>query len=394
MKRILSFCLAALLCVPAVQADTAPKEASAPQVESGSIYCFSPEDFTGEEPLVGICITALPDAGAGTVMLGKRALRPGDILSADQVAQMTFAPVRTEEDATATVQYLPIYENRVSPATTVTIAIRGKTDKAPVAQDMTLETYKNLPNKAVLKGSDPEGQSLTYTVLRQPRRGNLELAADGSFVYTPKKNKVGVDSFTYTATDPAGNVSREATVTVQILKPTEDARYTDTVDLDCRFEAEWLRNTGLFVGEQIGGENCFQPDKTVSRGAFLTMALEVLGLEPLAEEAVETAAPQWLKPYVAAALRSGLLAGWTDVETLAWDAPITGSEAASLLLSALDFDAGSRDIATWAQTAVTVMNENGFSLPADLLLTRSQMAVTLYQLSKIAPNFPGMTARG
>ena len=388
MKRMLSLGLAALLfCVPAAQADIAPKEASAPQVESGSVYCFSPEDFTEEEPLVGICITGLPDAGAGTVMLGKRVLRAGDILSADQVAQMTFAPVNTEEDATATVEYLPIYADRVCPAAAVTIAIRGKEDKAPVAQDMTLETYKNLPNKATLKVSDPEGQSLTYTVLRQPRRGTLEVDAQGNFVYTPKKNKVGVDSFTYTATDPAGNVSREATVTVQILKPTEDARYTDTADLDCRFEAEWLRTTGLFVGERIGNEQCFQPEKTVSRGAFLAMALEVLGLEPLTEETVDMDAPQWLKPYLAAALRAGLLSGY-DAAT-DWNEPITGSEAAALLLSALDFDAGQTE---QTETAVTVMNENGFSFTTDAPLTRSQMAIALYQLSKIAPNSPGMAA--
>ena len=65
---------------------------------------------------------------------------------------------------------------------------------------------------------------------------------DGSFIYTPKKNKVGVDSFTYTATDASGKVSREATVTIQILKPTDARQYTDTVGLDCRFEAEWLKN--------------------------------------------------------------------------------------------------------------------------------------------------------
>lgn len=395
MTRILSLLLAGvlLLGVPAALADTAPVEASAPEVESGSVYCFTKADFTGEEPLVGICITALPDAEAGTVLLGKRVLRPGDILSADQLAQMTFAPVQTREDATATVSYLPIYESKVCPATTVTIAIRGKQDKAPVAQDMALETYKNLPNQSALKVTDPEGQPLTFTVVRQPRRGTLEIAADGSFVYTPKKNKVGVDSFTFTAADPAGNVSREATVTVQILKPKADGQYTDTVGLDCRFEAEWLRNTGLFVGEQIGSQSCFQPEKPVSKGEFLTMALQVLGIEPGQESvAVSENAPKWLQPYLAAALRSGLLTGWTDAESFAHAEAITGSEAAVMLLCALDFDAGQtgEDVAAWAETAVTVMNENGFHFTADAPMTRAQAAITLYQLSKIAPNSPGM----
>jgi hypothetical protein len=40
-----------------------------------------------------------------------------------------------------------------------------------------------------------------------------------------------------------------------------------------------MRNTGLFVGEQVGGASCFQPEKCVSRGEFMTMLVRTLGLE-------------------------------------------------------------------------------------------------------------------
>ena len=204
-------CLAALclLAMPVLAAE----------VDSDSVYCFTSEDFSTTEPLAGICITQLPSGSAGAVMLGQRILQPGDILTADQLSLMTFVPVRTEEDAVAVMTYLPIYETKVEGSATMTIGIRGKEDKAPVAQDLTVETYKNLPNESTLKVCDPEGQPMTYTVIRQPKRGTVEIREDGSFTYTPKKNKVGVDSFTYTATDPAGKVSREATVTIQILSP-------------------------------------------------------------------------------------------------------------------------------------------------------------------------------
>ena len=196
----------------------------AAEVDCDATYCFTPADFSQEEGLRGICITQLPDANAGTVMLGNRVIRSGDILTAEQLATLTFAPLRTQQDQDAVVTYLPIFSNRVVPSTTMTIAIRGKEDKSPVAEDFAIETYietyKNLPNQGTLKVSDPEGQALTFTLMRQPKRGEVTLNPDGSFTYTPKKNKVGIDSFTYTATDPAGNVSREATVTVQILKPT------------------------------------------------------------------------------------------------------------------------------------------------------------------------------
>lgn len=94
----------------------------------------------------------------------------------------------------------------------------------------------------------------------------MELKPNGNFTYTPKKNKVGIDSFTFTATDSTGKVSREATVTVSILKPTDTRQYSDTLGRDCRFQAEWMKNTGIFVGENVGGSACFLPDQVVSPG--------------------------------------------------------------------------------------------------------------------------------
>lgn len=387
-KRIV--CLAAALCLILC---TMP--AMAAEVDCDTVYCFTSDDFAGEEPLVGICITGIPNAETGAVLLGQRVLLPGDILTADQLALMTFAPVRTEEDADAVVTYLPIYENRVERSTTMTIGIRGKEDKAPIAEDFTVETYKNLPNEGRLKATDPEGQQLTYTVIRQPKRGTVEIKEDGTFVYTPKKNKVGVDSFTYTAADPAGKVSREATVTVQILKPTDAAQYTDTVGMDCRFEAEWLRNTGLFVGEQMGLSQCFQPEKAVSQGQFLAMVMQMLEI-PVSEQTVypEMAAdaPQWLKPYLAAALRSGLVANLP--EEFNGDMPITGAEAAVILQNALDLSGEEQpeteEIPTFTDTALAVMNENGLLLTADGELTRAQVAEILYKANGLAQNAPGV----
>lgn len=363
--------------------------ALAAEVDSEATYCFTPQDFS-EEELSGICITALPHAQTGTVMLGSRVLRPGDILTAQQVEQMTFSPLKTEEDQVAEMEYLAIYENRVEPAAVMTLSIRGKEDKAPVAQDSALETYKNLPGEGKLLANDPEEQALTYTLVRAPRRGDVQLREDGSFTYTPKKNKVGVDSFTYTAADPAGNVSREATVTVQILKPTDARQYQDTVGKECRFAAEWMRNTGLFVAESVGGEDCFQPEKTVSRGEFLTMLVNLLELP-----VEEAAAPEWVQPYLDAAIRSGLVSGW-QAESFAMEEPITGAEAAVALQSALDLSAEEleltfgEELPDWAATSLAVMAANGVELEAEAHMTRAQVAQTLYKISRMAATAPGM----
>ena len=373
---------------------------TAAEVDCDDTYCFQSTDFSPDSELQGICITGLPDSNAGTVMLGSRVLRPGDILTAQQLSQMTFVPLLTETDQDALVTYLPIYEDRVERATAMTISIRGKEDQAPVAVNSALETYKNLPNEGCLQVSDPEGQKLTFTVTRQPKRGTVTVREDGTFLYTPRKNKVGTDSFTYTAADPAGHVSREATVTVQILKPSEATMYTDTIGSDCRFEAEWMRNTGLFVGEQVGGASCFQPEKAVSRGEFMTMLIKTLNID-VDTDAVYTGfsdeMPGWLKPYLAAALRSGITAGWPDGEVFGAHESITGVEAALLMQNALDLTvttvAGKdedSDLPTWAVTAMNAMADNGIHLTTGQL-TRGQTAKLLYQISKLAVDAPGMS---
>lgn len=361
---------------------------SAAEVESGAVYCFAQEDF-GE--VSGICLTTLPRPSVGQVMLGQRVLRPGDVLTTDQIAQITFAPVRTEFDRSAQVSYLPVGETGVGEETTVTIGIRGRENQVPVAEDSALETYKNLEVQGKLKVADPEGEAMTFAVTRDPRRGTVELGENGTFTYTPKKNKVGVDSFVYTATDPAGKVSREATVTITILKPTEAAQYRDTMGLDCRFAAEWMRNTGVFVGETVGSSSCFSPQESVTRGEFVSMLTRALDI-PTEEEVVYTGyedeIPAWLRPYVAAAVRAGLTAGLPDQRTFGAETPITGAEAAVMLENALDLgtSVGTREsgeVSDWASAALDILREAGIDLEADLPLTRGQTAMALYRANQI-----------
>ena len=58
----------------------------AAEVDCDATYCFTAQDFSlSEEPLAGICITGLPDSSTGTVLLGNRVIRTGDILTADEV---------------------------------------------------------------------------------------------------------------------------------------------------------------------------------------------------------------------------------------------------------------------------------------------------------------------
>lgn len=351
--------IAALLCA-VICAFGLCAGASAVEIDSGSTYCFGTGDFSGGE-ISGICITDLPD-DLGALMLGSRVLREGDVLTAQQLSQIQLRPLDTEMDKTLEVGYLPIYPGRVDAEAVMTISIRGKENKPPVAEDSTLETYKNLENTGKLKVSDPENQPLTFTVTRQPRRGTVTISEDGSFTYTPKKNKVGVDSFVYTAADPAGKVSREATVTVTILKPGDETQYTDTAGKDCRFAAEWMRQTGIFIGETVGENPCFSPERQVTRGEFVTMLVKALDI-PVDEEVTQTGyndeVPEWLQPYLAAVVRSGLTEGLENQQVFESDSPITAAEADVLLKNALN-------------------REESCITPEELPVTRAQAACALY----------------
>ena len=148
-----------------------------------------------------------------------------------------------------------------------------------------------------------------------------------------------MDSFVYTAADPAGKVSREATVTITILKPSDAKQYQDTIGKDCRFAAEWMRHTGIFTGENLAEQSCFGPEKEVTRGEFVTMLVKTLDI-PVEEGLVYTGytdeVPTWLQPYLAAAVRSGLTAGLEDAEVFDAGAVITTAEAAVMVANGLD----------------------------------------------------------
>lgn len=388
LKRIFTGALALALCLAGVPG------ARAAQVDSGEVYCLSGE--FAREDLTGVCLAGVNPAGAGTLYLGGRALRPGDVLTAQQIRQVTFCPRNTEEDLAVTVRYFPVYGDGVAQMCSLTISVRGRENQPPAAEDFAAETYKNLPIEGSLKVSDPEQEPMTYTLVRAPRRGQVELRPDGSFLYTPKKNKVGIDSFVYTATDASGKVSREATVTVTIVKPTDAAQYTDTQGRDCRFSAEWMKNTGIFVGEKLDGNACFHPDREVTRGEFLTMLVKTLELPAAQAAALERLdAPQWMRPYLTAALRAGLVTNLEEDEQYL-NRSITGAEAAVMIQNALELprleSAAVLDAPqVFPNEAARTLAGYGISL-GDGPLTRETAAQVLYRTFRLMPEAPGMVA--
>ena len=248
-RRFLALALAACMQRGAAQA-----LAANPEVDAGMVYCFQSAEFqTGaSDDLTGICVTGVPQGSLGTVRLGSRVICPGDILTTGQLDAMTFHPTSSGGQETQ-LTYLPIYGNRVEGGGCDDHLHPQQGESAPVAENVSLETYKNLELTGNLTAKDPEDGKLTFTLVQAPKRGEVTIGEDGAFTYTPKKNKVGKDSFSFTATDEAGAVSNEATVTIEILKPLDNTTYQDMTQTAHEFEALWMKNTGLFSGSQVAG---------------------------------------------------------------------------------------------------------------------------------------------
>ena len=184
----------------------------------GQSLTFTQTDFlTDGDELDAIVISALPDSQTGTLTLGGQLLRVGDVISMEAVDGLTYTAKDTVNSSVASFQFLPVFANGTSgEAANADLFLLAEENGAPVARDLELTTYKNVAVTERFNGVDPEGDLLTYHVVKKPARGAVTVQEDGTFVYTPYENKTGKDTFTYVAVDAVGNSSNPATVKVKI----------------------------------------------------------------------------------------------------------------------------------------------------------------------------------
>lgn len=221
---------------------------------------------------------------------------------------------------------------------------------APMVRDIEITTYKDIPYEAQFLASDSEGDDMTYAVVEEPKKGTVVI--DGvNFTYTPKEGASGGDSFTYAATDSAGNVSSPATVTVTIEKTKSGVMYSDTEGCKAAAAAQYLAEAGIFTGTKMGDQYYFEPDRTVSRSEFLALVMETAGHEvtdvTMTGFCDDEAIPTWAKAYASAGVAQGIIQGKTTAEGAAFrgEETITFNEAATVLDRVLDM--GDVDLDVW-----------------------------------------------
>lgn len=393
-QALLLLAAACLLAVPASALElTLPADAR---------YCFSAEDFTALEQDEGVFITSVPDSTTATVLHGDRIIRAGDALPLEALDQLTLE-AETVLGRDASITYYTVSGGKVASAKELRLSILPQKNEPPTADAGSLKTYKNIANSGKLSASDPEGEALTFQLVKQPKRGTVEIAQDGTFTYTPLENKVGKDSFTYTVTDASGNVSEPAKITVEIKKPTDKTTYADMEGDPQEYAAMWMKEEGLFTGSQIGAHLCFEPDAPLTRGQFLVMVMGLVEAEAEPDLtasgfADESETDAWLRPYITTALMNGMISGVSEEEGLVFrpQAQLTRAEAAVMLQNILDLPAAdtaavfSSDeettVPAWAQDAVAALSQAGISMdsPADTEpATRRDAAMLLLRVQEL-----------
>lgn len=380
---------------------TLPADAQVRTVDPTAQFCFSQDDFTSAAA-DGIFLTSVPQETLATVRYGSRVLKAGDALPTEALGDLTLeAKCVTAQEVT--IGYCTLSDGVLSGVQELKLSILPKEDQPPTAEDGSLETYKNIAGSGTLSAADPEGKPLTYNLVKEPKRGSVELHEDGTFTYTPDKNKVGKDSFTYTVTDSGGNTSEEAKISIEIRKPTDKATYADMDGDPDAFYAMWLKEAGLFTGATVGGNLCFEPEKTVSRGEFLVMVMKLVDAQ--ADEtgltsgfSDEAATPVWLQPYIVSALGSGMISGVSSEDGVVFrpEAALSRAEAAVMLQNVLQLPAPTAKtvfsetdaaaVPAWAADATAALSAAGISLgdtaQADAI-TRREVAKLLYEVSNL-----------
>ena len=207
---------------------------------------------------------------------------------------------------------------------------------APIARNLEIKAYRGVPYTGTLKAIDNEGEAVTFHLATLPAKGALEFGEEGVFVYTPEQNKAGSDSFTYTAVDESGNESAPATVKIKIERVSSGVNYADTAP-ECATAAVDLAEKGVLVGTKVGGDWFFEPERVVSRGEFVAMAMAATGLKTSDVTVTgfcdDDAIPTWAKGSAAGALSAGIVRGVRTENGVAYDAQreMTLSEAAAVL---------------------------------------------------------------
>ncbi|GMX66325.1 hypothetical protein Elgi_55970 [Paenibacillus elgii] len=98
---------------------------------------------------------------------------------------------------------------------TVTIHMTEPPNRPPTVPNSRETTTKGASVTGSVYGTDPDGDSLTYTKGSDPQHGTVTVKPDGTWTYVPNPGYVGPDSFMVTVSDGrGGTITTKVTINV------------------------------------------------------------------------------------------------------------------------------------------------------------------------------------
>lgn len=191
-------------------------------------------------------------------------LGPGQRVNSVTDLQMVTSANITQT-ATTTSTWLAEIPGFIAAQDSRSATVIVMTNQAPTAVSNAYTTAEDTPLAVAAPGvlgndSDPDGDALTAVLDNAPSNGDVALADDGSFVYTPTTNFFGTDSFVYVASD--GFLTDTAVVTLTILSqndapqvnagPDQTANEGDTVQFEGSYVDPGLHLAGQMLAGGVG----------------------------------------------------------------------------------------------------------------------------------------------
>ena len=351
-----------------------------------------------------VTVQSLPEPGEGTLFVGSMGASEGQVISAGSLPLLSFAAA---DDSTPSEATMAISVNGSDYAITCRLCLLDRLNYTPTvalapALSLNRETYKGLPTAGTVSAYDPEGDEITYEIVRYASHGRVSLTDrhTGAYIYTPDAGFTGKDSFDYVVYDRYGNYSTSATVSIAVTARPDAVAYAD---LDGRTDASAILAVsamGLMNGTRVGAESYFKPDDAISRAEFLVTAMQAAGItaDVVADAQLPDFAdlqeiPAAMRPFVAYAVGRQYVGGKTVDGKLCFkpDDAITRAEAAVLLSNIIGYAvedtvtafADADTLPAWSEEALTSLCALGIlTVPdgnahASRLMTRADTAVWL-----------------
>ncbi|HCG95648.1 MAG TPA: hypothetical protein DEX20_08505 [Halieaceae bacterium] len=132
------------------------------------------------------------------------------------------------------------------------------TNSPPSASDSEISLDEDTEYSGAFNFTDPDGDSLTYSVVSEPANGVIDLDSSGSYTYTPNPDFYGADSVTVRVSDGADSVDIVLTITVN-----------DVEELTVFKEEANVIDLSLFpVAEECGKQEIARGSAVVSEMVF------------------------------------------------------------------------------------------------------------------------------